>query len=347
MPRIQTVTGDIEPEELGITLAHEHLLFDLLCYYSPPDGAGKKRLAESRVQMDNLSQVIRNVFIVKDNLVQFDTELAIKELSYYKRAGGSTIVDLTNVGLARDPAAVKAISVATGVNVVMGCGFYVGASHPPRVAAKTVDELADEIVGDVTNGMDGTGIKPGIIGEIGTTMPLEENEMKSLRASARASLKTKLKVNVHPYCGFPGGWAKDAHRLLDILEEEGMELSNVVLSHMDQSGFIMDEHQSLAKRGVFIDYDCFGQEAYYNPSQWDPRDIERVAGLASAVKHDLTPQLLISQDVCMKIHLKEFGGNGYDHILTNILPMLKAKGVTQTEIDTIMRENPKKVLTLP
>ncbi len=347
MARIQTVTGDIKPEELGTTLAHEHLLFDLLCYYSQPDSAGKRRLAESKVQMDNLAQVTRNVFIVKDNLVQLDTDLAIKELSYYKRAGGSAIVDLTNVGLARDPMGVRAISIATGVNVVMGCGFYVGASHPRRVAWNTVDELAQEIVHDITDGMDGTGIKPGIIGEIGTSMPLEDNEIKSLRASARASLKTNLKVNVHPYCGFPGGWAKDVHKLLDILEEEGMDLSNVVLSHIDQSGFVMDEHQSLARRGVFIDYDCFGQEGYYNPSLWDPRDVERVAGLVSAIKHGLTPQLLISQDVCMKIHLKEFGGNGYDHILTNILPMLKAKGVTQAEIDTIMKENPRKVLTLP
>lgn len=341
------MTGEIRPDELGITLVHEHLLFDLLCYYVEPESADKKRLAGSRVSLNNLAQVWRNMYLVKDNMVQHDVDLAIRELFHFKSAGGKTVVDLTNVGLGRNPAAVKAISMATGVNVVMGCGFYVGASHPPRVGTKTADELADEIVGDITNGMDGTGVKPGIIGEIGTTMPLEDNEVKSLRAAARASLKTKLKVNIHPYCGFPGRWAKDAHRLLDVMEEEGLDLSSVVLSHIDQSGFIMDEHESLAKRGVFIDYDCFGQEGYYTPDQWDPRDVDRVEGVVLAVKHGLTSQLLISQDVCMKVHLKEFGGNGYDHVLTNILPMLRAKGISQADIDTMMRENPKKILTLP
>lgn len=297
--------------------------------------------------LNNLAQVWRNMFIVKDNMVQYDADLAIKELSHFKRAGGNSIVDYTNIGLGRDPASVRAISIATGVNVVMGCGFYVGVSHPPRVGVRTVDELAGEIIDDIMNGMEGTDVRPGIIGEIGTTMPLEENEVKSLRAAARASLKTNLKVNIHPYCGFPGKWAKDAHKLLDVMEEEGMDLSDVILSHVDQSGFIMDEHQLLAKRGVFIDYDCFGQEGYYSPNQWDPRDVERVEGVVSAVKHGLAPQILLSQDVCMKVHLKEFGGNGYDHLLTNIIPMLRARGVSRADIDIMMRENPRKILTLP
>jgi phosphotriesterase-related protein len=322
-------------------------LFDLGCYLTYPDGASKRHLAESKVKLNNLAQVMRNPYIVKDNLVQLDTELAIKELSFYRRAGGNSIIDMTNVGLARDPLALKAISLATGVNVIMGCGFYVGASHPPRVQSMSIDEIAQEIVNDITTGMDGTDVKPGIIGEIGTTPPLKENEIKVMRGAARAHLKTKLKVNVHPYCGFPGKWGKDAHKLLDILEEEGMDLSNVILSHMDECGFVMDEHKSLARRGAFIEYDCFGQEAYYTAEQWDPRDVERVQGLVAAIEAGLTSQLLISQDVCLKIHLKEYGGNGYDHILTNIIPMLTAKGVKRRDIDAILRENPVKILTIP
>lgn len=330
-----------------MTLMHEHLLFDLTCYHSPPAEASRRRLADSKVRLDNLAQVIRNINLVKDNLVQYDVDLAIRELSYYRRAGGDAIVDLTNVGLARDPAAVRAISIATGVKIVMGCGCYIGASLPSRVHALSADELAREMVTEINEGMDGTGVKPGIIGEVGTSSPLQEVEVKSLRAAARAQLKTGLKLNVHPYCGIPAPFAKDVHKLLDILEAEGVDLSNVVLSHMDQSGFVMEEHRSLAARGPFIEYDCFGQEAYYSPSQWDPRDVERVAGLVKAIESGLSSQLLISQDVCMKTHLREFGGNGYDHILTNIIPMLKAKGVTQKDLDVILRDNPRRVLAIP
>jgi len=254
---------------------------------------------------------------------------------------------MTNVGLARDLMAVKAVSLATGVNVVMGCGFYIGPSHPPKVQLMTVDEIAQEIVNDITNGMDGTGVKPGIIGEIGTTPPLKENEIKVLRGAARAQLTTKLKVNVHPYCGFPGKWGKDCHKLLDILEEERMDLSNVILSHMDQCGFVIEEHKSLADRGAFIEYDCFGQEVYYSAVQWDARDVDRVQGLVAAIEAGLTPKLLVSQDVCLKVHLKEYGGNGYDHILTNILPMLRAKGVSENDLHVILKENPMKILAIP
>ena len=257
--RIQTVAGEISPDELGITLPHEHLLFDLTSYQTMPIGVGQKRLAGSKVRLDNLAQVMRNPYIVTDNMVQFDTELAIKELSYFARAGGGAVVDMTNVGLARDPASVRAVSIGAGVKVIMGCGFYVGASHPPRVHDMTADELAKEIVSDITEGMDGTGIKPGIIGEIGTSSPLQADEIKSLRAAARAQLKTKLKLNVHPYCGLPGIWTKDVHKLLDILEEEGVDLSNVVLSHIDQSGFVMEDHRVLAARGPFIEYDCLAR----------------------------------------------------------------------------------------
>lgn len=310
-------------------------------------GDSNKRLAESKVRLDSLAQVVRNPYLVSDNMVQLDIELAIKELSFFARAGGSSVVDMTNVGLGRDPVALRAISTGTGVKVIMGCGFYIGASHPPRVATLTADELAQEIINDITEGMDGTGIKPGIIGEIGTSSPLQDNEVKSLRAAARAHLKTKLKVNVHPYCGLPGIWTKDVHKLLDILEEEGVDLSNVVLSHIDQSGFVMEDHRSLAARGAFIEYDCFGQEVYYSASQWDPRDVERVDALVKAIGLGLAPQLLISQDVCLKVHMKEYGGNGYAHILTNIIPMLKAKGINESDIDVIMRDNPRKILTIP
>jgi phosphotriesterase-related protein len=287
-----------------------------------------------------------NPFTNTENMVQNDVELAIKELTFYKRAGGRSLVDVTSMGMGRNPLALREISERTGIQIICGCGFYVGISHPKRVSTMSEDDLTKEIVSDIVNGIDESGIKPGIIGEIGTSLPLERNEVKSLRAAARAHLKTKLKVNIHPYCGTPFPWGKKAHKLLDIMQEEGIELSDVILSHMDANGFNMDEHKSLAKRGAFIEYDGFGNEVYFGPDRWDPRDVERVSGLVSAIKAGLTPQLLISHDVCLKVHMREFGGYGYDHILSNIIPMLKAKGVSGKQIDQVMCKNPKKILAL-
>ena len=346
MPRVQSVTGNASPEELGITLPHEHLLFDLSCYYVAPPAATNKQLAEAPVSIRNLGEIHRNPFAVKQNLLSFDVELLIKELSYYRRAGGGALVDMSNHGLARDPAALRAISIATGVKIIAGSGYYVAASHPPRVKTMSIDDIAAEITGDVQHGMDGTGIRAGIIGEIGTSRELAADEVKVLRGAARAQAKTGASLNIHPFCGWPGPWAMAAHKLLDVVEEEGGDLSRVVLSHMDSNGFVDSEHISLAKRGAYIEYDTFGQEHYYSATEWDPRDTERVSGVASMVKKGYSSKLLISQDVCFLDCFREYGGYGYDHILRNIIPMLRSKGVDQRTIDEIMIENPKKVLTI-
>ena len=210
----------------------------------------------------------------------------------------------------------------------------------------TIDEIAKEIVGDVRDGIAGTGIKAGIIGEIGTSWPLMPDEEKVLRAAARAQLKTKRTVNIHSYCGLPLDDVKTVHRLLDVVEDEGVELDRVVLSHMDIVGIDLDAHASLAKRGAFISYDCFGSEMYFdNGWKWEPRDTERISGIRGLMKRGYLSQLLISHDVCYKVHFRRYGGYGYDHILTHIAPMMRSQGVTEREIEALLVANPARALT--
>lgn len=346
--KIQTVTGEIRPDELGVTLPHEHLLFDLTSWFNMPEESTKKQLALSRVSMSKLGELRRDPDSCRDNLVNYDIDLAIEELLYYKRAGGKSLCDVTSVGLGRDPSALRAISLQTGINIVAGCGYYWAASHPARVNSMSEDQLRDEIVNDITRGIGGTDVKAGIIGEIGTTWPTPTaSEEKVLRAAARAHQKTKGTINIHPFCGVPRPWAKNVHHLLDIVQEEGGELSRVVLSHMDQNGFDMEAHISLARRGAYIEYDTFGQEVYYDRfGGWDPRDTERVQALVHMIKAGYLSQLLISHDVCHKTHLKKYGGHGYDHILNYIVPMLRTMGVPQKHIEQIITENPKRVLAI-
>jgi phosphotriesterase-related protein len=349
--RIQTVTGDIDPRELGITMTHEHSLINLLCFYSTPEDSSRRRLADKKVAMDILGELHRDPFLCKDNMILNDKSLAATELMYYKRAGGGAIVDLTNCGIARNPLALREISVKTGLKVVMGAGYYVKLSHPPDFEAKTVDDIAAEIVKDIVEGVGKTGINAGMIGEIGTMYPISKNEEKSLRGAARAGLQTGTTVNIHSYCGFPKNTAKYAYKLLDIMEDEGVDLSRVVLSHMDEINdcnvFDMDVHRTLAKRGAYIEYDCFGQEnTWDNDGVWEARDIDRAHALVKMVEAGYEKQMLISHDVCYKMHLKKYGGFGYDHILKRIVPLLRKLGLSQKQLDTIMVENPRRILTI-
>ena len=344
MAKVQTVTGEVDAAELGITFPHEHLLFDLSCYFSMPDEASKRQFALSKVEMSNLGEVRRNPFSNKDDVVNYDAELTIAELMYLKQAGGRSVVDLTNNGLGRDPVAVRGISIQTGIQVVLGCGFYIGASHPPRIASMTIDDIAKEIVGEVREGIGGTDIKAGIIGEIGTTWPMTPAEEKVLRGAARAQLKTKKSMNIHCYCGSALEDVKVVHRLLDIVEDEGVELDRVILSHMDDVGIDLDVHESLAKRGAYVEYDCFGSELYY--AGWgEPRDGERIRGIRDLIRRRQLPKLLISHDVCYKVHFRKYGGWGYDHILTHVVPMMRAQGITEKEIDALLVKNPARALT--
>ena len=339
--KVEAVTGSTAPSELGITLPHEHVLFDLTCWLTIPEEARKKDLVESPVSITNLGELRRDPTICRDNLKNLDVDLAIKELQYYKRAGGESLVDLTSEGMGRDPLALHEISLQTGIKIMAGCGFYLDAAHPQRIKSMNTEQIAEEIVNDLTQGIGGTRIKAGIIGEIGTGWPLTPNEEKVLRAAARAHHKTEATINVHPY-----PYGKFSHRILDIMEEEGVELSKVVLSHIDGS-LDTEYHKSLAKRGAYIEYDSFGSEVYMDSiGQRDFSDAERVECVVEMIKSGYISQLLLSHDVSWKIHLKQYGGYGYDHLLTHIEPMLRRKGISQDQIDIMMIENPGKILTI-
>jgi len=338
--RVQTVTGSMSSEELGITLPHEHLLFDLTAWLTTPEEATRRYLAESPVSITNLGEIRRDVFVCRDNVKNYDVDLAVEELLYYRRAGGKSLVDLTSIGLGRDPLALRRISFETGINIVGGCGFYLEASHPQRINSMNEDQIAEEIVTDLTRGMGQTDVKAGIIGEIGTGWPITPNEEKVLRGAARAHQKTKVTINVHPY---PFG--EFSHKVLDIMEEEGIELSKVVLSHIDQTLPDIEYHKSLAKRGAYIMYSNFGSEIYYDSIlAYDAHDTERVRGIIEMIKSGYISQMLLSHDVCQKIHFKRYGGYGYDHLLTHILPMLRREGLSQSQIDQMIIQNPKEIL---
>jgi phosphotriesterase-related protein len=338
--KVMTVLGPIEPGELGVTLPHEHLFFDLRCWWDEPSEATKKSLAHASLDITNLGAVRRDPLVNLDNLVQFDIEVALEEATSFKRAGGRTIVDVTNIGISRDPVALRSIARQTGLNIIMGCGYYVEASHPPEVAGKSVHQIADMLTEEITVGVKRCGVKPGLIGEIGTSSPITPGEEKVLRAAAVASLRTGAPISVHPL-----PQRKEGLRILDILEEEGVNPERVIICHMNGTINDMDYHKAIAARGAFTEYDTFGMELYQDTFHSHfPSDIASISAVKEMMDAGYLGNILISHDVSFKVCLSRYGGWGISHILNHLPPYMRAAGITAEDLDTIMVENPARIL---
>ena len=332
--------GDLPPDKVGITMCHEHVLVDFTCFFPKITDATRRAKWEMPVTMEILGELRRDPFLCKDNMLQLDRALAIRELMHYKRAGGKTIVDCTSIGLGRDVRGLRHISEVTGLNIIAGAGFYVQDAHPRYVRGRSIDELSSQIVRDVRDGVDNTGIKCGIIGEVGTSWPITKDEEKVVRAAVRAHKKTGAPLNIHP-----APWERKADKVLDIVEEETDDLSRIVLSHIDETSYDTEYAISLAKRGCFVEFDTFGQENYFeNWNYGDPKDSTRVDVISKLIQKGYGSQILLSHDTCLKYLLKSYGGYGYDHILNHILPDFRKSGVSESEIQTMLVQNPKRLL---
>lgn len=330
---------------------HEHLLIDVSYKWQQPVEVTLRALAEQPITLANLGMLRRNIGALRTNLRLDDVEVAAAEARAFKALGGGTIVDVSPNGIGRDPFGLRAIAVASGVNVVTCTGYYLARSHPPNVAASSVDELANGMVEEIQHGIGDTGVRPGIIGEIGLGEPMyvsghtgdemHRDEEKVLRAAARAHLATGLPITLHIYNYRPN---RLAHLALDVLESEGVGLDRVVVGHLDVR-IDVEYAASVAARGTYAEFDTFGIEAYLDPNLSEyPRDTERLAALVELVERGYLERLLISHDVCTKMQLVAYGGWGYGHITRHIEPRLRKAGLSDEQINTIRVDNPRRLL---
>jgi phosphotriesterase-related protein len=340
---VQTVLGSVRPEELGPTTTHEHLLIDFLCMFNPPTEASERLKAFQPVTLGNLGWVRYDPFRNRDNLRLLDEDTAVSEALLYKRAGGGSMVDVTTIGIGRDPLALARISRSTGLHIVMGAGYYVDAVHPEGMDDRSDADLAREMVREITEGVDDTGVKAGIIGELGCTWPLTENERKVLRAGAQAQRETGAAILIHP-----GRNEAAPFEILDVLAEAGAEISRVVMGHLERT--VVDEGPliELARRGSYLEYDLFGWEtSYYSLSDVDMvNDAQRLGFIKGLIDEGYADRIVIAQDICTKHRLVKYGGHGYSHILENIVPRMREKGISKEDIHAIIEANPARVLTL-
>ena len=341
--KVQTVLGLVDADRIGMTTCHEHILWDMSQYFREPSSATDREMARQPVGPDNLWWVRAHAAGNKDDICQTDEQLAIRECRRFKIAGGGTIVELTLDGLCRDPQGLARVARATGLNVVMGSGYYSAFSHPNDMDQKTEKDIVEEIVREISEGVGETGVRAGIIGEIGCSVPFGQNEQKVLRAAAAAQRRTGAPINVHPSIN-----DELVIKNIETLKDAGADLSRVAISHVDGFEFTFPTLRQILEAGCYVEYDGFGHTMYHQYYMDrvvnEGNDIQRIYDINRLIDEGYINQILLGQDVFFKCSLAAYGGFGYAHIIDNLIPLMRWKGMTEPQIHTLLVENPKRFL---
>lgn len=297
---VMTVLGPVDSQALGVMLTHEHVFCDLLQEYRA------------------------------DGLLN-DLELAVAELQLFREAGGAGIVECTTMG-GRNPAGLRTVSERTGLHIVMGCGYYRQA-YMDRLwfDERSTDELAALLVKECVSGVGESGIRAGIIGEIGCDRYITSAEERAFRAAARAHHQTGLSITTHA-ARWPVGLIQ-----LDLLAEEGVSATRIIVGHCDtipEPAY----HEALARRGAFVQFDTIRGTHEYDTA----RRVEYVTNLVSA---GLQSHILLSHDICLRSMFRAMGGCGYGYISGSFLPRLRQAAIKEDVLKGIMVDNPRRALT--
>jgi phosphotriesterase-related protein len=310
MASVVTVTGPVAARDLGFTLIHEHIFLDLT-----RDVLGRNSLLN-------------------------DPELAYRELLLYKQAGGSTLVDQTTGGLrghdhditpTKHALAIRDMARRVGLQIVLGAGWYREPYYERRLWRAKTDQIAEELERDVTQGIDGTDVRAGLLGEIGSHFtwisPVEE---RVFRAVARAHRRTGVTIATHAL-NSPVGLDQ-----LDILQEEGVDPRRVIVGHA-HSYPVHEYHVALAKRGAFLSFDRMGFP--------QPYEHERMLqGIKMLVDAGLVGHVVLSQDVCWRTDYVAYGGRGYAFVADGLRPELRQLGISDEAYHRMTVDNPRRAL---
>lgn len=307
---VMTVRGPVPARELGFILPHEHIYCKL-------------RHADYRYDVPD----------------QFgDEDLMAEEVSAFAGLGGGTIFELSVPDNGRAPERLVTLSERTGVHVVMGCGWYRANYYLPeeRIDRRPADDLAEELIREIVDGVGDTGIRPGVIGEVGSektwVSPAEE---RVLRAAARAHKATGLAVGALHAVG------PVAPEQLTILEEEDVDMSRVAVAHCETYPHL-EYLLGLLRRGVYLMFDNCGQ--YRGMGQFEDRILDLIREL---IDRGFEDRLMLSHDICKFGQLRIHGGTGFVYLQETFLPALAGKGVPEATIATMTRDNPRRWLAGP
>jgi 5-phospho-D-xylono-1,4-lactonase len=308
---IRTLLGDIKPDNLGLTLGHDHLMTH------PPEDVNDT------------------------DLVMDDLEAATRELELFKRAGGGAIVEMTTVDYGRDAGELEKISRASGVHVIAATGFNKGQFAERLTNGLRVEDIAlwmtDEIKGSIspiagkTTRLEHSEARAGIIKASSSLNGPTGQEVKVFKAAVMAHEMTQAPISTHTERGTWG--LEQAHFFLEYHVNPG----KVLIGHLDlkpELPYLLE----IAKTGVNVGLDQFGKEKYLP-------DLERVNLIVQLCEAGFEKQIIIGGDMARKSYFKSYGGNpGLEHIPITVKKMLAQAGVSSETIDNILIHNPRRWL---
>lgn len=300
MPTVLTVLGPIDPSEMGMTYAHEHLLG------APPEWSPEKE---------------------DKDFALLSVDAAEQELTLFKQAGGSSIVEMSPPDYSRSPMGLRDLALRTGMHIVMTTGLHKDAFSRPLTATATVDELAQRFAREVRIGVGETGVRAGVIKAATSLNTITAGEETVLRATARAHHATGAPISTHTQAGTMG------LDQLEIFRAEGVDLARVAVGHVDRK-LDYAYHRALLDTGAYIIYDQISKEKY-------APDRERIALLIRLVADGYGDRVMLSGDLArVSAWTSNGGGPGLTYILWRFVPWLIAEGLPRDAATAMLRHNP-------
>jgi phosphotriesterase-related protein len=298
---IQTVKGPLMPEKLGITMSHEHLALNL-----------------SRIRKEDDSDFSCEQVIIEE----------IRQMMEY---GVRSVVEVTCNDMGRDVRQLVRISDACNLNIICATGYYLSPYHPDYVVHGEIEEITDLICHDILEGIDGTGVRAGVIGEVASSKDeIMPSEKKVLQAAARASVLTGFAVTTHCQLGTM------ALEQSALLQKEGMNPDNIVLGHIDLADD-RDYHLEILKTGVNIGFDTIGKISYLS-------DERRADNLMWLVEKGYEDHIVLSQDISRKSYFARNGQySGYMTVMKDFVPLLKRRGIKEKTLCKLLAYNPARI----
>ena len=340
---IMTVNGPIDPTELGMTLPHEHIFSDTSPDFRPPPPAIKELMValgvdlEQPISLASLGFLRREPQWSKDNQILNSYKDARDELELLKRVGVRSVIEPDTIDLGRKPEALRRLGLELGMHLITGTGYYRQAYHPREVARMDVDEMEHRFLAELGHGMDGTDIRAGLIGELGTTgASIHPEEERALKAAGRVQRQTNVLTMVHT-----SGYRDVVLAAIDILTTNGANPEKIHICHVNGAPWWTD----VVERGATVGLDCFGSTFSVDSEvSMNPNDQTRIDELKRIFDAGHGDKVLMSNDICMKMRLHKYGGWGYDHIQTNLVPHMMQTGFGEADLKQLFVDTPKRLL---
>lgn len=336
---IRTVTGDIAPQAAGVTLIHEHLHMDatpMLADHGYTTGPG----SGAAFTHATAAECRWNPGAHPDNYALTELDAVLEDLLDARDLGVATVVDATPIDLGRSPTRLVELSHRTGLQIVMGTGYYLAATHRHHLPEGEEEQATyDRILHEHLLGVD--GVHPGLIGEIGTGHPPTASELRVLRGAARAARVTGLPLSVHIH-----PWGDGAGTAMQVVTDVGLAPDRVVLHHMSTAITSTAYLRDLLGTGVHLAFDLFGfDHSLLGAGRYPPSDADCATAVAGLVEDGWIDQLVLSQDVGVRTRLRRYGGWGYGHLIRHVVPLLRDRGLQDPDLSTLLVRNPARVLS--